>query len=37
MSVDAYQRAARLQPGNRILANKLTLSRELLSKTRITP
>ena len=37
MSVDAYQRAARLQPGNRNLGNKLSLSRELLSKTRITP
>ena len=37
MSVDAYQRAARLQPGNRNLGNKLSLSRELLSKTRSTP
>ncbi|MGE5162140.1 MAG: tetratricopeptide repeat protein, partial [Betaproteobacteria bacterium] len=37
MSVDAYQRAARLQPGNRNLGNKLTLSRELLSRTRTTP
>jgi len=37
LSVDAYQRAARLQPGNRNLASKLSLSRELLSKTRITP
>jgi tetratricopeptide (TPR) repeat protein len=37
MSVDAYQRAARLQPGNRNLASKLALSRELLAKTRITP
>jgi Flp pilus assembly protein TadD len=37
LSVDAYQRAARLQPGNRNLGNKLSLSRELLSKTRITP
>jgi Flp pilus assembly protein TadD len=37
MSVDAYQRAARLQPGNRSVASKLTLSRELLAKTRITP
>jgi Flp pilus assembly protein TadD len=37
LSVDAYQRAAKLQPGNRNLASKLSLSRELLSKTRITP
>jgi Flp pilus assembly protein TadD len=37
LSVDAYQRAAKLQPGNRNLGNKLSLSRELLSKTRITP
>lgn len=37
LSVDAYQRAAKLQPTNRNLANKLSLSRELLSKTRITP
>jgi Flp pilus assembly protein TadD len=37
MSVDAYQRAAKLQPGNRNLGSKLSLSRELLSKTRITP
>ena len=37
MSVDAYQRAARLQPGNRTLGSKLSLSRELLSKTRSTP
>jgi Flp pilus assembly protein TadD len=37
MSVDAYQRAARLQPGNRALGSKLSLSRELLSKTRSTP
>jgi Tfp pilus assembly protein PilF len=37
LSVDAYQRAAKLQPGNRNLANKLSLSRELLSKTSITP
>jgi colicin import membrane protein len=37
MSVDAYQRAARLQPGNRSLGNKLTLSRELLSKTLTKP
>ena len=37
LSVDAYQRATKLQPGNRNLGNKLSLSRELLSKTRITP
>jgi Flp pilus assembly protein TadD len=37
LSADSYQRAARLQPGNRAVGNKLTLSRELLSKTRITP
>jgi Flp pilus assembly protein TadD len=37
MSLDAYQRAAKLQPGNRNLGNKLTLTRELLTKTRITP
>jgi Flp pilus assembly protein TadD len=37
LGVDAYQRAARLQPGNRNLGNKLSLSRELLSKTRINP
>jgi len=37
LSVDAYQRAARLQPGSRNLGNKLSLSRELLSKTRNTP
>ena len=37
LGVDAYQRAASLQPTNRNLANKLSLSRELLSKTRITP
>jgi Flp pilus assembly protein TadD len=37
LSVDAYQRAAKLQPTNRNLASKLSLSRELLSKTRITP
>lgn len=37
LSVDAYQRAAKLQPGNRNLGNKLALSRELLSKTRTTP
>ena len=37
LGVDAYQRAAKLQPGNRNLGNKLSLSRELLSKTRITP
>ena len=37
LGVDAYQRATKLQPGNRNLGNKLSLSRELLSKTRITP
>ena len=37
LGVDAYQRAAKLQPGNRTLGNKLALSRELLSKSRITP
>ena len=37
MSVDAYQRAAKLQPNSRTLATKLALSRELLAKTRITP
>ena len=37
LGVDAYQRAAKLQPGNRNLGSKLSLSRELLSKTRITP
>ena len=37
LSVDAYQRAARLQPTNRSLASKLSLSRELLAKTRLTP
>ena len=37
LGVDAYQRAAKLQPANRSLGNKLSLSRELLSKTRITP
>jgi Flp pilus assembly protein TadD len=37
MSVDAYQRAAKLQPGNRAAASKLTLTRELLAKTRIAP
>ena len=37
LGVDAYQRAASLQPTNRNLANKLSLSSELLSKTRITP
>jgi Tfp pilus assembly protein PilF len=37
MSLDAYQRAAKLQPSNRNLGNKLTLTRELLAKTRITP
>ena len=37
MSADAYQRAAKLAPGNRPLAGKLTLTRELLTKTRIVP
>jgi Flp pilus assembly protein TadD len=37
MSVDAYQRAAKLQPANRQLGTKLTLTRELLAKTRIVP
>jgi Flp pilus assembly protein TadD len=37
LGVDAYQRAAKLQPGNRNLGSKLSLSRELLSKTRINP
>ena len=37
LGVDAYQRAAKLQPANRTLGNKLSLSRELLSKNRITP
>jgi Flp pilus assembly protein TadD len=37
LGVDAYQRAAKLQPGNRSLGSKLSLSRELLSKTRINP
>jgi tetratricopeptide (TPR) repeat protein len=34
MAADAYQRAAALQPGNRALTAKLSLSRELVSKTR---
>jgi tetratricopeptide (TPR) repeat protein len=37
MSVDAYQRAAKLQPNNRTVSNKLTLTRELLTRTRVTP
>jgi tetratricopeptide (TPR) repeat protein len=37
MSVDAYQRAAKLQPNNRTVGNKLTLTRELLTRTRVTP
>lgn len=37
MSADAYQRAARLQPANRMLGNKLALARELIAKTRTTP
>jgi tetratricopeptide (TPR) repeat protein len=37
MSVDAYQRAAKLQPGNRAVGTKLTLTRELLAKTRTAP
>jgi Flp pilus assembly protein TadD len=37
MGADAYQRAAKLAPGNRTVANKLTLTRELLAKTRIVP
>jgi hypothetical protein len=37
MSVDAYQRAARLQPGNRAAGSKLALTRELLAKTRAVP
>jgi tetratricopeptide (TPR) repeat protein len=37
MSADAYQRAARLQAGNRTVANKLALTRELITKTRTAP
>lgn len=37
MSVDAYQRAAKLQPGDRAFASKLALARELLAKTRSVP
>ena len=37
MSVDAYQRAAKLQPGNRAASSKLALTRELLAKTRTAP
>jgi Flp pilus assembly protein TadD len=36
MSADAYQRAARLQPANRNVDNKLAMTRELLAKARIT-
>lgn len=32
MAADAYQRAARLAPGSRPLANKLALTRELITK-----
>lgn len=37
ISVDAYQRAAKLQPSSRALANKLALTRELLAKTQALP
>lgn len=37
LGADAYQRAANLQPPNRALADKLTLSRDLLAKTRAAP
>lgn len=37
MSVDAYQRAAKLQPGNRSASSKLNLTRDLLVRTRIAP
>jgi Flp pilus assembly protein TadD len=37
MSADAYQRAARLQPANRALGSKLSLTRELIARTRTTP
>jgi Flp pilus assembly protein TadD len=37
MSVDAYQRAAKLQPSDRAVSNKLALTRELLARTRIAP
>ncbi len=37
MGADAYQRAAKLQPSNRTAANKLTSTRELLTKLRVTP
>lgn len=37
MSVDAYQRAAKLQPGNRAAGSKLAMTRELLAKTRTVP
>lgn len=34
MAADAYQRAAKLEPGNRQASGKLALSRELISKAR---
>jgi tetratricopeptide (TPR) repeat protein len=34
MAADAYQRAATLQPANRAVSAKLSLSRELVAKTR---
>lgn len=37
MSVDAYQRAAKLQPSDRAVASKLALARELLAKARTAP
>ena len=37
MSADAYQRAAKLQPASRAAVQKLTLTRELLAKTRTAP
>lgn len=37
MSADAYQRASKLQPANRTVAGKLTLTRELLAKMRVAP
>ena len=36
MAADAYQRASSLEPGNRQVTTKLTLSRELIGKTRGT-
>lgn len=36
MAADSYQRAAKLQPGSRTVATKLSLSRELVAKTRST-